>query len=161
MTSWMHRGWQDGCSVSALCLLLLLGCDSPPTPAPGNDQKPAESAGHGHAAHHPANFSDGVRQLQGWSQSQRGAAERPTESKPPLTLEQVRDIVRWLPELAGDSALRRADWEQVQQIVARLEQLTAPWQSDSHVAAGLDEFDRLITELLPLVANSVDPVSGL
>lgn len=85
----------------------------------------------------------------------------PDEKSPFATrLQELKDIVHWLPELAGDSDLRRKDWEQVQQTAKRLEQLVAPWTTVKDAHEGQTEYDRLVAEIGPLAEESVDPAPG-
>jgi hypothetical protein len=71
-------------------------------------------------AHKPATYRVAVEQLQ--LRSQRLTDETASDQSATERAE-LLDIIHWLPELAGDSDLRRADWEQVQRVSQELEQL--------------------------------------
>lgn len=72
------------------------------------------------------------------------------ESSPPLELTELRDIFGWLPELAGDTDLKRPAWEQIQSFSVR-----ALSQSSSLTDA-LGHRDNLLSELSGLEPLLVD-----
>ena len=44
-------------------------------------------------------------------------------------LHELEDILRWLPELASESDLRKSDWEKATKASSELEELLRPWLS--------------------------------
>ncbi len=104
---------------AALCLIAGFGAGCTPT-VPPQSAGPDEHVEHHHPEHRPADFSAGVRavrdrlsQLTGPD----GTADREGLKK---QAEELRDIIQWLPELAAETDLRRADWERVDAASRRL-----------------------------------------
>lgn len=89
-----------------LLTLPLIGCDV------GDDDGRLE---HHVPPHRPANFTHAVRDLE---QRLRELDRGPVSDE---QMTELLDIVRWLPEIAGDSDLRKPDWDTVQQTAERLE----------------------------------------
>ena len=98
-------------------------------------------------AHKPATFRAALHELQRRDPTASGAD--------PLPVSELRDIVGWLPELAAETDLPRADWELVQRTSQSLDALiqrpaTAEYalQYRAAVAALLPLLDRVGTEPL-------------
>jgi hypothetical protein len=102
------------CSCALAGVAFLAGCGhSKPTPASGS-----EAEGHGHAYEHhnpphkPRDFPTGLAALRERLTSFFKAPASPTpEADQEFT--KLVDIVGWLPELAADSDLERAEWDRV------------------------------------------------
>lgn len=97
-------------------------------------------------AHKPAGFAEGVAELR--LRLGRYADGSLTEAG----VDELRDIVEWLPELAGDSDLRRPQWEQAQRVQRELERLlaeTSPGEMATRTGPLLDELDQLVPHAGP------------
>lgn len=124
-------------------------CPSGCTPSSAGE---AEKLEHHTPTHQPASFALAVEQL----------GERVRDLEQPTTTEEYQqqwteflDIVRWLPELAGDSDLQRADWELVQHASQDLERRLQPQPKDSPLASDVAEFCQAqLAQLQPLVGRS-------
>jgi len=69
--------------------------------------------------HKPTSYAEAVEQLQfriTEALNQKGIEHSQTQR-----LSELGDIIRWLPENAADSDLKKSDWERVEQITQRLE----------------------------------------
>jgi hypothetical protein len=124
----------------SLMLLTYAGCQAQGTAPAAGDSASVEDH-HGIPEHKPKTFAKGVatlaERLKAWPKS--GEAIDREE----LTL--VTDIVRWLPELAADTDLQRADWEQVAAISKRFDEALGAKQIDVNMC------QRFAEELQPLV----------
>lgn len=111
-------------------------------------------------AHKPAHFEDAVRQLElrhkelaeQWSNSDRETLA--------IRLQELRDIIGWLPELAADTDLKRKQWEHAQSLAWRLGD-TCRSLSEQHAqktnrpdARQLEHADWLIRQLRNLLVIS-------
>ena len=97
----------------------------------GSPQTGAESVeeSHGMVAHKPHSFDEAVVALRDRfavlvGEENEASGTAPTGER---GVNELTDIVRWLPELAGDSDLGREDWYRVQATARDLEKLTAGW----------------------------------
>jgi hypothetical protein len=103
--------------------------------------------------HKPASLPRAVRELRRRHaelvehRSRNQAAERSGE------LQQVLDIVGWLPELAADSDLRKSDWDTVNESSKRLEGLFA---ASNATDASAGEAARLIEQELAALQELVE-----
>lgn len=110
-----HR---SGLVIASLALLFLSGCALRSSTDDGRLE-------HHAAPHHPSSFPAAVDELD------RRFSELST--KPPLDVArdksaaELADIVRWLPELAADSDLKRADWETANRLALDLEKVLPGW----------------------------------
>ena len=105
--------------VTGFLLLTLSGCGH-------HHEKEDHHLEHFIPAHKPETFAESVSQL-----GARGpavlAGEATKESR-----QQLLDIIDWLPELAGDSDLKRPQWEQVRDSSIELRQIvTIPSEDTS------------------------------
>jgi hypothetical protein len=100
-----------------LMLVAFAGCQTKGT-GPGTGDSASVEDHHGIPAHKPKTFAAAIEtlsdRLRGWPESGDGIDRE--------ELAIVTDIVRWLPELAADTDLRRADWEQVLAISGRFDE---------------------------------------
>jgi hypothetical protein len=109
---------RPGLLIVSLAFLILSGCALRPATDDGRLE-------HHAAPHHPSSFPAAVDELD------RRFSELST--KPPLDVAhdqsatELADIVRWLPELAADSDLKRADWEAANRLALELEKLLPAW----------------------------------
>lgn len=135
------------------CLLALGGCNPSAPTSNAPDGAVDYQSSHGIAAHRPDSLATAVTQLSARRDALL-AASPPTDIA--TALRELKEIVRWLPELAGDSDLRRADWEQVRQLADELAAITEPWDSAQDAAATTSrtEFDRILAALRPLAEKS-------
>lgn len=103
---------------------------------------------HLNPAHKPTSYADGVEQL-----SNRGKRYFSND----LSNDEVNellDIVNWLPELAADSNLKRPQWEQVQAATVQL-QMLMQLSSDSRGSEQWNNHIALFTELIPFADSMV------
>lgn len=92
-------------SVAVIAIAMTLaGCGGPP---PGHDEEPHEPP-----AHHPRTFRRALDAIEG-----RSAAAAAGDA---AARRELADIVRWLPALAADTELGRADWDRVRSISVAL-----------------------------------------
>jgi hypothetical protein len=143
--------------------VLLIGCGGclPAASSSNSTNAPADDyqSSHGVAAHRPASFAAAIAQL-----TDRQAAflsdDPPTAAA--TAMQELQDIVRWLPELAGETDLRRADWEAVQRLANELQSVVDPWTAAHDVAApqARAEYERILAALRPLAAKSAAPAPG-
>lgn len=95
-------------AVVATVLLSLAGC--------GGDS--SEETGHVHhefPAHRPANFKKAVSQIEKRARRLGKYGKRETEG-----FQRLVDIIDWVPEMAADSDLKKADWETANAAAQRL-----------------------------------------
>lgn len=156
-----RNGRQTSCLGLAVVLssLWLTGCA--PTTAvesPNTDEHEAHDHEHEHGIpdHKPKVFSEAVRQLvPRWksvtTELQAGHADHAERE-----LAELLDIIRWLPELAADTDLKKADWDHVQQLTTKLETLVVAQHASSGVSNSGD-IDTLVTELQTLGEKTVAP----
>lgn len=123
-----------------LMLVAFTGCQTKGT-GPGTGDSASVEDHHGIPAHKPKTFAAAIETLsdrvRGWPESGDGI------DREELTI--VTDIVRWLPELAADTDLKRADWEQVLAISQRFDEALGAKQIDVNMC------QRFVDELRPLV----------
>src|SRR5258708_36989171 len=105
-----------GCRTGAVCLLsvLVAGCDTlEPELAAGDGVHPFPE-------YRPASFTDGVRAVR--SRLAKLSAEGAIENRQQFAREaqQLRDVIQWLPELAAETDLRKADWDRAHAAARRL-----------------------------------------
>jgi hypothetical protein len=79
--------------------------------------------------------------------------------------QELLDIVRWLPELAGDSDLPEEHWNRVnaisQQLIAQLQPAVQRLATDPHAALPpLASSELLLAELRPIVAAEQAPANS-
>ena len=104
-------GW-----LAALLAALAAGC--------GRSSPHDDHLEHHTPAHKPAEFSAAVREVQRRATALAGGDAAANEPD----LHELLDILRWLPELAGDSDLPEADWNRVSETAGQLIALYEPLQ---------------------------------
>lgn len=103
-------------------------------------------------AHRPLNFAAAIDGLP----SRLAMLETTSKSEKPTRLEQVHeleDILRWLPELASDSDLRKSDWEKARKASVDLEELLRPWLAQASEGAATHPECTAILETLKQLAH--------
>lgn len=98
------------CLVMLVISLFLSSCQS---------QAEVEHLEHVSPEHKPASYIEAVKQLQ--FRITEALDEKGDKHNQTQRLSELGDIIRWLPENAADSDLKKADWEQIEQIARRLE----------------------------------------
>lgn len=104
-----------------MSLLGMVGCQS----RSSTSEHLGEEA-HDLPAHRPVSFAAAVEDLP----RRLAMLEATSNSEHSARLEQLHeleDILRWLPELASDSDLRKSDWEKATKASSELEDLLRPW----------------------------------
>lgn len=103
----------------AVCLLGLLG-------SLGGCARPLGEAGEeDHLEHHvpphrPADFAAGLREVRQRVAELDAGAGQPYGAETATRVTELGEILEWLPDLALDSDIRRADWEQIHAISVSL-----------------------------------------
>ncbi|MDP1797090.1 MAG: hypothetical protein Q8K78_06400 [Planctomycetaceae bacterium] len=154
---------------AAVVLLELAGCGRV-SPTPGSSTQKVEHSpsshdhdhDHDHAPDRSVSFAGAVQQLVSRHDALlRSSADVPS-AKVTRALQELKELARGLPELAGDSELRRADWEQVQRLAIDLQKLIEPWQTMEQVAdaTARRHYDKIIAELRLLAEKSAATYIG-
>lgn len=144
-------------------LIGIPGCGPVVPPSSSTTEPPNDyHSSHGIAAHRPESFAAAVEQLATRYEALAATPSENSAANVTVALQELKDIVRWLPELAGDSDLRRADWEQVQRLSLELQQRIELWKSvnDATETAARTHYEKIVAELRPLAEKSVEPIPG-
>jgi len=133
------------------------GC-GPSTVSPTSAEE--EHLEHHIPAHKPATFTDAVEALRNrirhvGDESAAGRADHLAGD-----LSELRDIVDWLPELAADSDMRKADWDEVNALTAELRGNFQNLHGDG-TSAGLEpqsveQFLYVVSRLEPFISKTGD-----
>lgn len=109
---------------------------------------------HGIPDHKPVSFADAVRRLV--PQWKHLAAERLAghQKHADAELSIMLDVIRWLPELAADTDLRKADWDRVQQLSKELESMVLI-PSPAPTTPTSKEIETLVAQLQKLAESTV------
>lgn len=98
--------------------------------------------------HKPDGFADAVRELERrWTSLDGSPADADA-------LQELADIVDWLPELAADSDLKRAQWEQVQQMTQQLSGIIGRLHTGTATAADHAAWTQAVAGLQHLVPDA-------
>jgi len=93
----------------------------------------AEHLEHVTPEHKPASYTDAIIQIrQRFREVLDGKLEGSLRSQ---RLSELGDILRWLPEIAAESDLKKSQWEQVEQISRRLTALQSSLSSTAKLSA--------------------------
>ena len=137
-------------------MTLAVGCSpTPPAPQSANPPEPAmtHEEEHGIPPHKPHSLEEAVSEVE-----RRGRALIANSDKPPTQVTEWFDILGWLPELAADTDLKRADWEQAVRIATDFESWSGTWKSPSGAAApDPARFESLIVELRQVLTRIPPP----
>lgn len=157
-----RNGRQTNCLGLAVVLssLCLSGCAPTATvESPGTAEHEEQDHEHEHGipTYKPKTFAAAVRQLSPrWKhislELNAGHVEHADAD-----LEELLEMIRWLPELAADTDLKKADWDRVQQLSTKLETLAVAHRSRSGVSNSRD-IDTLVAELQQLAESTVPSV---
>lgn len=122
-----------------------------------------------HAAHHipehrPRDLPSAAAQIRSrWS-----AVRTASPSEQPTRWTELGDILRWLPEIAGESNLGRPQWEDVQRISVELEAMherekpTSPAPEDeSRRQVLLDQLESLASEVTESIYGRLAPAESI
>jgi hypothetical protein len=107
---------------------LVTGCGS------GTPHEEEEHGSHAAPAHKPATFADAVTETGRRFGELAGPLSAEDRAK---RLVELDDILRWLPELAGDTDLKRADWDAAKGLVDQLVALRLGQPRDGPFAASV------------------------
>lgn len=121
----MSRVTSRRCGSLALVVGMALAACAGSAGCVGRTAPPVEVDEHGHAApaHKPATFAKGVAQVE---RRYLQAAEGPKASEQTAVRDQeLADVIDWLPELAADTDLDEAAWNDVQR---SSRELAALWE---------------------------------
>jgi hypothetical protein len=133
--------------MAAALTLAQVGCQNQ-TASSHDDHANAEE--HDRPEHMPISLAASVPELRQRIAKLKNDGPRQEETRQAQGRE-LRDIIRWLPELAGDSDLRKADWETVNEASHQLETLLEPlWSGppsesipDAEVGKIMDKLEKL------------------
>lgn len=143
-----------------LILCTAVGCGTPTSNAMTGAEsvRQADHLEHHVPEHRPASFAAAVEQIASRHERLRNEIGKATREPVDRQLRELLDILDWLPEIAGDSDLRQADWNLVQQ---QAHQLADCYQKlDPEVLGGqpghcsFDELKARIEDLRVLVPVS-------
>ena len=142
------------CIALISCVFTLSGCGS--SADSHEDEHHDEHLEHFVPAHKPKTFADLVDQLALRAPKLNGAGQSNTDDEARATaLQEFSDIIGWIPELAADSELLRADFESA---VATGHKLTTAFAEtlgpQKTKAVDATTFEPLIEELRTLVPKS-------
>lgn len=104
--------------------------------------------------HRPATFSAGLEAIRTRLTQVAAGPQGPDAALWQQQTTELREILEWLPELAGDSDLRRPAWEQVHDVSR---QMLIRYRT--RVEGTPAELSKLASELLPLL-DSLEPLKG-
>lgn len=134
------------------CSLLAVGCFGP---ADSDAQAPQ----HHVPDHWPADLLDARAKLLDLAEVLGNASTSPQQAE--VARQQLRDIVGWLPEVAGDTALSEAQWlpiyEASESLSQRLRSLTG--LLDASTVSSIEQLGNLLLQqaaLLPPEENAVE-----
>lgn len=136
----------------ALAVLLSLpGCGA------GGTNSEEDHGKHVDPPHKPATFAMAVQEVE----HRFDELARPLASDIRTNrLVELDDILRWLPQMAGDTDLRRADWDEVNGLTARLVALRTAQPADATFASSLVNQVRPLTSRLGELAAKDTPAQG-
>jgi hypothetical protein len=103
-------------SLGILWTLTLAGCL----------QGPMEEPEHVTPAHRPADYPAAVVRLDVLIQEIESDSARDTATIDVFA--EWTDLIRWLPDMAGDSDLKEPDWNRVNEATRQLEQIGRAWE---------------------------------
>ncbi len=108
-------------AVATTCLIILAGCHARNSPGDAQEHE-EEHVGHVVPAHKPKTFPDAVRRLRELNDRflHDGVGKANGSPTSPTSLQIALDIANWLPEIAADSDLPEAPWDEVNSRSARL-----------------------------------------
>lgn len=99
--------------AASICVVIIAGCGG------GGDPEQQEHAHHEFPDHRPANFKAAVSAIsqRSWELANRGGKVGSLE------FGHFIDIINWVPEMAADSDLRKADWEKARDASEKMRSL--------------------------------------
>lgn len=106
--------WLSHSMSACLCMISLAACRGEHDPEHDHDHDHAE---HVVPAHKPRSFPEAVRRLRELHEQVASGQAEPERSK---TLAIFLDIATWLPEIAADSDMPEAPWNQVDDLARSL-----------------------------------------
>ena len=163
--------WQTA-AINPSWLLMVIGLTCIGMSGCGANDSATPTAGPEHEvpAHRPPDYPTAVTELESRLAEFAVAADSKDSSLDVQTTDAVdarrdelRDIVRWLPEIAGDSDLRKAHWEQARDCAASLLRVIEPALAGhrSFSPTEQEQLAGLLTELKTLATFAVKKVNGV
>lgn len=135
---------------ASLLLVLLVGCAGSKPAATEHEHEHGHEHGmsheeeHGILPHKPRTFAAAIEQI-----DQRG--HELLTHRHDHDVAEWFDILGWLPELAGDTELKKPEWDEVARIARELEQWSAPWRSSEKSSIDVAVLERHVSALKGLV----------
>lgn len=106
---------------------------------------------HEHPAHMPPSFVAAISEVK----QRISALKKAKAVDHQAQSQELRDIVRWLPELAGDTDLRKSDWDAVNESSKKMEVLLAPLlDGTDDRSASSSEMEKVVDSLQSLASKS-------
>ena len=137
--------------LSLAVLLSLAGCGA------GGTTSEEDHGKHVDPPHKPATFAEAAKQIDPRLEELAGPLASDIRAK---RLVELDDILRWLPQLAGDTDLRRADWDEVNGLTARIVALRQGQQAETSFPPALVQQARPLTSRLSELAAKTTPAQG-
>lgn len=134
MNSFLNRCL--GFVVAATLVTIAIGCGTSSTDH-------AEEVEHTRPEHWPNTFADGVADIE------RHFDEFASGSLPAKNEAELRDLLKWLPDLAGDTSLDEANWTRAVDAGRELELALAGQAEASDAIATLKDVAKLTADDLP------------
>lgn len=141
---------------ASLLLVLLVGCTGSKPAATehehehehGHEHGMSHEEEHGILPHKPRTFAAAIEQI-----DQRG--HELLTHRHDHDVAEWFDILGWLPELAGDTELKKPEWDEVARIARELEQWSAPWRSSEKSSIDVAVLERHVSTLKGLVPKPI------
>ena len=133
------------------------GCthsDSRPTSQKDGDVSAAQDDDHHQPSHKPGDFPAALAALhERCSKVLKSPVPKSPEAQ--KEFDQTRDIVGWLPELAADSDLSRAEWDRVNEQSKKLAE-----SLDDFARAGFAGSDPRVSQQIEIDLHTLDDIVG-
>lgn len=143
---------------AGLLLAFLVGCTGSKPAATEHEHQHEHEHGHEHGMSHeeehgilphkPRTFAAAIEQI-----DKRG--HELLTHRHDHDVAEWFDILGWLPELAGDTELKKPEWDEVARIARELEQWSAPWRSSEKSSIDVAVLERHVSALKGLVPKPI------
>jgi hypothetical protein len=123
----------------SLFLPFAVGCETGQPTQTSDDQRAVDESregyGHDRPPHKPDDLQNAVveieRRWEALEERSTADAKRSPPNAPDRRVSELEDILIWLPELAAETDLRRAEWERVNSLSRELLQFLKPYLSST------------------------------
>lgn len=126
--------------AAALCLAVVAGCGG------GGDPEQEEHAHHEFPDHRPGNYKEAVSAIsqRSWELANRGGKIGSLE------FGHFVDIITWIPEMAADSDMRKADWDKANNAAGKMRALVLAQDLD------IRQLESVVADELSVLKSLVD-----